>query len=459
MGTKRLLFLFFLASGYLGGYIRCCSTEAAVAARRGFQKKGRYMETNPKLTFAILGGGGRGNAYADWLKNHPDAGKVVAVAEPDPARRAKIAQMHAIPADMQFDDWRALLARPRLADAVFLALMDRLHAPAGLLALNLGYHMLLEKPMATTLEDCVALERAARENKRIVGVCHQMRYHRIYTELKRLLTDGALGRLISFDHIEYVEHLHQSHSFVRGNWGNQARSTFMLLAKCCHDVDNLMWLVGQPCRRVSSFGSLSYFTAENAPSGAPARCTDGCPAEAQCPYSAYKLYIHENPHWFQDHAGLTGKSYEERLQAARTGPYGRCVFRADNDVVDHQVVAFEFDGGITGTFTMTAFTPKGGRYFRFHGTHGFIQGSMDDNTLDVYRLADRKHDHIVLPPLAGSHGGGDDLVMHNFIRALRTKDPAVILASPAESLASHKIVFAAERARLEKRVVALTEMD
>lgn len=411
-----------------------------------------------RFTFAILGAGGRGSGFSDWIHKNPDAGSVVAVAEPLAERRKKIAELHGIQPELQFERWEDMLAKPKLADVIINTLMDRLHAPSAIPAMKLGYHMLLEKPMAVTLEDCAAIDRARRETNRIVSICHSLRYHVVYAELKRLLEAGAIGRLVSFDQLEAVEHIHQSHSFVRGNWSNEARSTFMLMAKSCHDIDILAYLVGKPCKRVSSFGELSYFRKENAPAGAPARCVDGCPAEAECPYSTYKVYTGPQPHWGAVNANLAGKPLAQQIEMLKTSPYGRCVFQADNDVVDHQVVGFEFEGGITGTFTMTAFTPYGGRFIRLHGTLGFISADTESNTIELHRFSDGKKETIVIPQQHGGHGGADHNVMRNLVHALRANDPAAVLTGTAESLASHTIVFAAEQARRERRVVEVSEL-
>ena len=414
------------------------------------------MKTQKAFEFVILGCGQRGQLFADWLHEHPEAGRVVAIAEPKADRRAHVAQQHAVPPDMQFESWEDLLARPRLADAAINTLMDRLHMPSALKALDAGYHMLLEKPMATTLEDCVAIDAARRRNKRIVSICHSLRYHRCYAEVKRLLDDGAIGKLVSFDQIECVDPVHQAHSFVRGNWGVEAKSAFMLLAKSCHDIDLVAYLVGKPCLRVSSFGHRSHFRKEQAPEGAPKRCTDGCPVETECPYSSYKVYVEGSP--YANLIGLHRFSRDERLQFVHTAPYGRCVYHCDNDVVDHQVVNFEFGDHITGTFTMTAFAP-GNRQLRLHGTHGYITADLGANTISLKRFwGSGTRENIVIPPQVGGHGGGDDNTMKCFIQALRTNDPKAVLTTTEESLRTHTITFAAERARKEGRVVELSEM-
>ncbi|MBA3708516.1 MAG: Gfo/Idh/MocA family oxidoreductase [Planctomycetes bacterium] len=406
--------------------------------------------------FIVLGGGGRGNLFSTWIHEHPDVGRVVAVAEPDAGKRARIAERHGIARDRQFERWEDALAIPKFADAVINTTMDRLHCPAALAALGKGYHMLLEKPMATSIDDCVAIDQARRASGRIVSVCHTMRYSPAYAEVKRMLDSGAIGRLVSFDQVEGVGAVHQSHSFVRGNWGNTGRSTFMLLAKSCHDIDILSWLVGKPCRRVTSFGELSHFNQANAPAGAPARCTDGCPHEATCTYAAQKIYLGDDLGW-AEHAGVRGTRVE-RIEALKSSPYGRCVYRCDNDVVDHQVVAMDFEGGVSGTFTMTAFAP-GNRDLRLHGTEAALYLDLEANRIEIFRFRDNARQVIDIPPQSGSHGGLDNNIMVNFVHALRTDSAAAVLTGTAESLESHRIVFAAETSRKEKRMVELTPVS
>ena len=414
------------------------------------------MPLNQPLTFAVLGAGGRGGNFSRWLKSHPEYGSIVAIAEPNQKKRKAIADLFSLPADRQFENWEDFARQPRIADAVINTTMDRLHAPSAIPLLAKGYHMLLEKPMATTLEDCVAIDKARQAAGTVVSVCHSLRYHLAYREIKRLLTAGAIGRLISFDQLEGVEYIHQSHSFVRGNWGNQGRSTFMLMSKSCHDMDIMAYLAGKPCRRVSSFGSLTYFTKANAPKGAPLTCVEGCPAERECIYSAIKLYAAKDSPW-AGWASMTDLPFEERMEILKTSPYGRCVFQTDNDVVDHQVVAMEFDSDITATFTMTAFAP-GGRKIRLHGTEGYLVAEVESNNIEVTRFSDGAKLKTVIPPQSGGHGGADDNVMRELCHAIWSNNPDAVLTTTAQSLETHKIAFASERARLEKRVVELSEL-
>lgn len=407
-------------------------------------------------TIAIIGAGGRGRVFTSIIGDYKHLGRVVAVAEPRDEYRQAVAAAAKIPPAMQFKTWQEFVARPRLCDAAVIATMDRDHKGPAVACLKKGYDLLLEKPLAPTLADCRAIEAAQRKSGRLVSVCHSMRYQKGLTKLKDLVAGGLIGDIVSMDQLEPVAHWHQAHSFVRGNWGNTSRSAFMLLAKSCHDIDYIAYLVGKPCVSVSSFGALSYFRRENAPRGAPVRCTDGCPAEFECPYSAYKAYVYTDKRegWPANVVSFD-HSQEAHLEAIRTGPYGRCVFRCDNDAVDHQVAAMLFENDITATFTMTAFG-GGGRQIRVHGTKGEIKCSGD--TITARTFADNNTTAISIGAEAGGHGGGDNRVVRLWLMALQDGDDRKILTNAQESLRTHTIVFAAEKSRLEKRTIRIADM-
>lgn len=408
---------------------------------------------NAPVRIAILGAGGRGTTYAQWIADHPDRAQVVAIADPRDHYRDAIADRHAIPADKRFHSWQELLAQPgRIADVAVIATPDREHtAPAVALAAR-GYHLLLEKPIAPTEAECRQVVEAVQKAGVLFAVCHVMRYTPYTATVKRVVDSGQLGEVISLQHLEPVGFWHQAHSFVRGNWRNSTESSFMLLAKSVHDIDWLQYVMGRPIHRVASFGGLAHFTRDNQPAGAADRCLD-CAVEPDCAYSAPRIYGRYLA------AGATGwpltvlhpEPTEATIeQALRTGPYGRCVYACDNDVVDHQVVALEFAGQRTATFTMTAFTEHTHRRTRIFGTRGELVG--DGETVRVFDfLSHTWHEvptEIVGDATAGGgHGGGDDALMSAFVTAVATGDPSSIRSGPAESLNSHLAVFAAEQAR------------
>jgi predicted dehydrogenase len=415
------------------------------------------------VTLAIVGAGKRGEAYADYAAKHPDLARVVAVAEPRELQRSRLAERHGVPPENVFSGWEELAARPRLADAALICTQDRMHlAPVEALAPK-GYAILLEKPMSPEPEECEKIIACVREHGNLFAVCHVLLYVEITMKLRELLRGGAIGDVVSIQHLEPVAWWHQAHSFVRGNWRNEKESSFMLLAKSCHDMDWMRHVVNRRCRRVASFGSLRHFKPSERPSNAAGRCLD-CPAEPACPYSAKRFYLdHFGRDWIIDYCVdvITdgGNTREAAAKALREGPYGRCVYACDNDVVDHQTVMLEYDGPVTGTFTMTAFTPTINRQTRIFGTRGYIE--TDFVKIKVFDFTQEKetvYDTSIAADdvtAATGHGGGDYNIMKAFVHALATGDTSEIYSGPEATLESHRIVFAAERARREGRIVEL----
>jgi predicted dehydrogenase len=230
----------------------------------------------------------------------------------------------------------------------------------------------------------------------------------------------------------------------------------MLMAKSCHDMDYLRYIVGKRCLRASSFGSLKHFKAECAPAGATDRCTT-CPeaVETDCPYSALKIYPERNPEYWPVSVISTDHTPEGVMKALQEGPYGRCVYACDNDVVDHQVVNLEFEGGATAAFTMTAFNRGRGRETHIMGTRGELHG--DGRHVTVFDFLSQKETVYDSRKeddggIASGHGGGDYGMAKAFVNAVAAGDPALVTSGPDVSLESHLIVFAAERARLNGTV-------
>jgi predicted dehydrogenase len=403
------------------------------------------------ITFAVLGAGDRGSAYAAWVARNRDRARVVAVAEPRAYQRERLAREHGIPAERVFASWQELAGAPRLADAAIVATRDTEHVAPAITLARKGYHLLVEKPLAPGEEECRTLVAAVRDAGVLLAVCHVLRYRPYTRLLKDIVDSGRVGTVLSVQHLEPVGWWHHAHSFVRGNWRRTDRASFMLMAKSCHDIDWLRHIVGRPIERVSSFGSLRHFRPENRPPDAADRCLD-CAVEPECPYSAPRLYLGRlregRTGWpvsvITDEVTETGV-----LQALRDGPYGRCVYACDNDAVDHQVVALEFAGGATATFQMVAFTPHLDRRTQIFGTRGSIEG--DGERLTVYDFTTGSSEELTTATggtdAAAGHGGGDAGLMEAFTTAVATGDPAPILSGPAESLETHLAVFAAERAR------------
>ncbi|MBQ7950642.1 MAG: Gfo/Idh/MocA family oxidoreductase [Clostridia bacterium] len=414
------------------------------------------------LKVILIGAGDRGRIYVSRMPK--DKFKVVGVAEPVAKLREFIKEEYQLSDDMCFESWEDILAKPKFADVAIISTMDRMHYAPTMKAIELGYDILLEKPVSPDYNECVAMANAAKEKGTKVLVCHVLRYAPFFMKIKEMIEEGKVGKVLSVHHTECVGHVHQSHSFVRGNWGNAEESSCMILQKCCHDMDIMQWLVGSPCKRVHSFGSLGHFTKENAPEGSPERCDKTCPVYDTCYYNAVKLYLEDEKNtWFRMAATKKeSPTNEDVKEALKTTQYGKCVYKCNNNVVDHQVVNLEFENGAVASFNMSAFN-EGGRYIRVMGTDGELSGSIGDMQLDFFDFRTRQKTSIDLEnatasnSIVGGHGGGDQGLMNALYDYIAGECDGEQLSNIAISVENHLISFAAEKSRLENRIIDLKE--
>jgi predicted dehydrogenase len=411
----------------------------------------------------MLGAGNRGfDVYGAWALAHPNDLKFVAVADANASKLERFGNVHNIGLESRFSDWHLALERYDGSDiAVFVCLPDVLHEEAAIACLQANVHLMLEKPVAATLEGTKRVLEAARVSSGVIMLGYVLRHTPFFQTLREVINGGALGEIMNLEWRENVSSTHYSHSYVRGNWRRADQSSPMILAKCSHDLDLLMWLTGLSVNQVSSFGNLKYFRPENAPEGAPQRCLEGCPVEESCSFYAPKIYLTENTGWPASVISAHS-SHEARRKALEVGSYGRCVYHCDNDVVDHQVVAFTFDNGSSGTLTMHGHSAEEGRSLRIDGTKATLRGVFK-TSLQELRLEPHgtglSGGGEVIPIRApggmagGGHGGGDAGLTRAFVEAINSGTRE----DPSAYLESHLLAFAIETARLEKRVVQVAD--
>ncbi|MBQ8655317.1 MAG: Gfo/Idh/MocA family oxidoreductase [Clostridia bacterium] len=407
---------------------------------------------NRLLTVAVAGCGNRGqHTYSRMLMDMQDKVKIVAAADLDPSKLAGIRQLCGLTEEQCYASAEEMLSRPKLADLMLICTPDSCHYAHAKAALLKDYHLLLEKPISPTAEECRELAALAEERERHVAVCHVLRYTPFYQKIRQLLDEGLCGEVITVQGIEQVGYWHYAHSFVRGNWRREDESSCMLLAKCCHDMDILLWLLGKKCVQVSSLGSLRHFRPENAPAGAAARCTD-CTVK-DCPFNAVNYYVNRyrrtGDSWPQNVVAFE-PTEEKLMHALRHGPYGRCVYHSDNDVVDHQVVLMELEDGTTVDFTMSGFTANNARHLRVMGTRGEIVADMNAMTIEATHFGSPTEviDVKKLAEDLSGHGGGDRRLVREYIDFLRGDCPmTTTMTSIGRSVESHLVAFAAEVSR------------
>lgn len=410
------------------------------------------------ITAITLGAGSRGTVYGNFADKFPEQVKIVGVADPNEYRRNAYQKKHSIPDAQCYTSWEEVLKKPKMADTVIISMPDHLHYKPALAALQKGYDILLEKPIAQTEQECLDILAMAKKTGRIVAVCHVLRYAPYFVKMKELIQQKAIGDVISIQHFEPIEHVHMSHSYVRGIWHNSKASTPIILAKSCHDLDIIKWMIEKPCKRIVAMGDLKWFTKANAPEGSTARCTDGCKVERECPYSAIKIYKERkrSPFVFDLPAD---KSLHDAVMTERlkTTNYGRCVYRMENDQPDHYITSIEFEGNITANFSMEAFTSYHGRRTRVMGSMGDMVGDMNELVVTDFRT--RKS--VTLTPKAedvegyknSGHGGGDWLLMRDFVQAVSQQNAKLLTTTIEDSIESHVMGFRAERSRLSGKVI------
>lgn len=409
-----------------------------------------YKKLDKPVTAIVCGAGNRGNVYGGYSLAYPDKLDIVGVAEPIAIRNERYATKHAIKAENRFVTWEDVFKRPKFADAIIITTPDNLHYGPCMKALEMGYDVLLEKPISPSEKECRDILALAKKNDRIVAVCHVLRYAPYFVKLRELIQSKAIGELVSIQHMEPIEHFHMSHSYVRGNWHDSKKTTPIILAKSCHDLDILRWMIGKPSKSIHAFGELSWFTKKNAPAGSTERCTDGCAVESECPYSALEVYYRKRAwNYVFDLPEDKEKQSAYVLEQLKTTNYGRCVYRMDNDQPDHYVTNILFDDNVTASFSMEAFTSYGGRRTRVMGSHGDIVGDMNSFTITNFKSGKKEE----WKETTDGHGGGDWRLAENWVQAVAQRNPGLLTSTIDQSIESHVMGFMAEESRKTKKVM------
>ncbi|MBQ7830784.1 MAG: Gfo/Idh/MocA family oxidoreductase [Clostridia bacterium] len=407
------------------------------------------------FTVAVIGAGARGaGVYSPLIAEKKDCFDIVAVCDIQQERLDDYAQRFGVKPENCFLDENVFFAKKR-ADLLLVTTQDPDHVGHCLKGFALGYDIMTEKPLTDKREECTALLEAQKKYGGKALVCHVLRYAPAFLKAAELLNSGVIGDLVLIQALERVGFAHQAHSYVRGNWRNTDIAAPMILAKCCHDLDLLQFYAKSKCKSISSVGDLVYFKAENKPANAAKRCID-CPLIESCEYSCKKRYIDawhyqgcpvdQWPFSVFTSAPIT----EEKLyQAMKEGPYGKCVFDCDNNVVDHEFTMMTFENGVKATLTMTAFTANGGRRYHFHGTKGELILEEQENKITVQKF-DKPMEVIEMSDLTEKgygHGGGDYHLIESLYDTLIGKGSAE--TSLERSVESHLMGICAEESRLK----------
>ena len=400
-----------------------------------------------KLTFAIMGLGNRGTVYAKALQDFKEKAQIVAIADPRRSCLDAANEYLQLPETGLYDSADHLLSQPKLADVMIVATQDAMHREHAIRSMEQGYDLLLEKPISTNPKEVREIKAVADRLGRRVILAHVLRYTVFYRKIKQLLDQGAIGRVLNLEAAEHVSCHHMAHAYVRGHWRRKEDSSPIILAKCSHDLDLIYWLTGKHCKAISSVGSLDFFTKENMPQGAPERCADGCPAAETCPYHAQNFYLSHIPGWPTKnmHPTPTEENIREILDTTR---YGVCVFRQDNDVVDHQQVQMLLEDNVTVSFSLNGFHTRGTRTIRINGTTGELWGDL--NAKELYlQPHGGEITKIEIDALDTGHAGGDEGLVEDMVAYFRNEPCSNSISTLDQSVESHYVAFAAEESRMQ----------
>lgn len=452
--------------GTLDAFASPMSSEAFAQAAKGaeplrgikFPIRDLEARVDRQMTYVIVGCGNRGTVYSRYAEKYPTKAKIVGLSDINGFRLKRMGDKFGVPAEKRFGDFHEIMNAPKMADAMVISLPDGLHYEACMAALAKGYHVLLEKPMAQTEKECMNLLAQSKKYNRIVAICHVLRYAPYFIALHEVCRQGLIGDIVNIQHLEPVAYDHIAHSYVRGNWHDSKETTPIILAKSCHDLDIIRWIIGEKCVSASADGGLYFFKEENAPKGAPMRCTDGCPHEEQCAFSAIRHYA-KWKHRVNVLDLNANSSYEEIVEKLKTSDYGKCVFHCDNDQCDNYVAGFKFANGITASFTMQGLAKYGGRRTRISGTKGYIEGDGEKFIVQDYLTGKEKVWNMKveeIPEYKGSgHGGGDLALFRDFLEAVVYEDVTRLTSNIEASVESHIMGFKCEQSRKSMKKVAV----
>ena len=410
------------------------------------------MNRHKKIRFGVIGCGNRGSAYSEYTLSHPEEAEVAYACDILPLKLERFGERYRVPEKKRYLDAETMVQQIQNVDLVIVSVLDGDHYKIARMVLEKGINCLLEKPMSPEPWECLELVRLAEEKGCRLLVCHVLRYAPIFSTIKKLLDEGAVGRVMSIHHVENVSYSHLVHSYVRGNFRNLSP---IILAKSCHDLDILNWLTGKKCKKISSFGDLTYFRKENAPEGSAERCME-CQIEQECPFSAKKQYLTENVAWPTSMVSID-TSYEAREKAIREGSYGRCVFHCDNTVADHQIVNMLYEDGITVSFNLNGFNSTETREMRILGTKGDLRANMEKNYITVRHFGQTEECTIRPAAAEGTHSGGDAMLIRDIVNMIRSGEWEKARTRAELSVDSHIMAFAAEKSRLNHAVVDIEE--
>jgi len=366
------------------------------------------------IGIGVIGCGGMGMAIVNRVLERNPRLRVHGIFDPD--ERSVRRALEAIdPKPRVYDNYPDLIRAPEV-QWVMIASWNCFHREQTVAALEAGKHVFCQKPLATTLEDCRAMNEALKKSGRLFNIGFTLRYSPHYRRIKQLLDEGAVGRIIS---MEFNETLNFNHGgYIMGDWRRLRKyAGTHLLEKCCHDIDLVNWMVGSRARRVASFGGLDFFIPGNEYNRARiGNSPDGKPAYATWP-------------------GLVGKN----------------PFTSDKDIIDNQVAIIEYANGVRATFHTNCNAGIPERRMYILGSEGAIRADVLTGQIQLNRIGFDAPLEDRSTEASGGHGGGDDLLADELVASMLHHTPPSV--GMTEGIESAVTCFAIDDAMEAGRVV------
>lgn len=351
---------------------------------------------------AIIGMGQRGTgAYGKLLSSlFVDDVEIVAVADSNPRRLAGAIRLLELDGVSQYTDYREVLADPRVT-MVVVTTPDHTHGEVAAAAVRTGKHVLCEKPLATSPEECGAILAAARPGQ-VVQVGFVLRYHRLYAEARRLLERGDIGtvrQISAVDNRQGADYFRRWHRF-------RQRSGGLFNHKSTHLLDIMNWWAGARPEEVHAFGGVAVFQPGLWQGD---RCLD-CRFQGECP----------------EYLDLRDEPYRSLyLEAETVDGYLRdtCVFTSEKTTVDHGSAVLRYENGVAATYTLSLFAPMDNRQIMVFGDGGKLEFDEASHSIVVTDRHTGTQHRTSVAFEGGGHGGSDVRLLQGFFRAIRDQRP------------------------------------
>ncbi|HYF47788.1 MAG TPA: Gfo/Idh/MocA family oxidoreductase [Planctomycetota bacterium] len=370
------------------------------------------------IGIGVIGCGARVTFLLKLLQQQSKDVRIAAVCDPS-ADAVRNFREQFNPQARAYSDYRELVRDPAV-EWVIVGSWNCYHAEHSVAALQAGKHVFCEKPLATTLEDCVRIRDAWRQSGRMFFIGFVLRYSAHYRRIKSLIDEGAIGQIISMEFNETLDFNHGG--YIHADWRRLVKNAGShMLEKCCHDMDLVNWIVGSVPRRAASFGGTNFFTPENA-----------------------------------RHMDRIGRDDKGRRAYCTWRSGNGDPFTADKDIIDNQVAILEFENSVRVSFHANCNSGLPERRMYICGTEGAIRGDVYAGKIELRRIGFNTTVQDCAAGVHGSHGGADAPIMTELLASMfQDKTPPT---SIEEGLKSAIACFGIDEAHASGRVVDLAPM-